>query len=119
MRAGIQSIHRTQLEAADCLGLTRLQTILHVVLLPAIERVYPALSSQFVLLMLASSITSQISAEELTAVANNVQSDTYRSFEVYIIVAVIYLALSLLYRLAFNAIGLIIFERRRRLGTAL
>jgi polar amino acid transport system permease protein len=119
MRAGIQSIHRTQLEAADCLGLTRLQTILHVVLLPAIERVYPALSSQFVLLMLASSITSQISAEELTAVANNVQSDTYRSFEVYIIVAAIYLALSLLYRLAFKAIGLIIFERRRRLGTAL
>ena len=82
MRAGIQSIHHTQLEAADCLGLTRLQTILHVVLLPAIERVYPALSSQFVLLMLASSITSQISAEELTAIANNVQSDTYRSFEV-------------------------------------
>jgi polar amino acid transport system permease protein len=119
MRAGIQSIHHTQLEAADCLGLTRVQTILHVVLLPAIERVYPALSSQFVLLMLASSITSQISAEELTAVANNVQSDTYRSFEVYIIVAAIYLALSLLYRLAFKAIGLIIFERRRRLGTAL
>ena len=119
MRAGIQSIHHTQLEAADCLGLTRLQTILHVVLLPAIERVYPALSSQFVLLMLASSITSQISTEELTAVANNVQSDTYRSFEVYIIVAVIYLALSILYRLAFKAIGLIIFARRRRLGTAL
>src|SRR3954449_1110310 len=47
MRAGIQSIQRTQLEAADCLGLTRLQTIVHVVLLPAIERVYPALSSQF------------------------------------------------------------------------
>jgi polar amino acid transport system permease protein len=119
MRAGIQSIHHTQLEAADCLGLTRLQTILHVVLLPAIERVYPALSSQFVLLMLASSITSQISAEELTAVANNVQSDTYRSFEVYIIVAVIYLALSLLYRLAFKAVGLMMFARRRRLGTAL
>src|SRR5580692_6897548 len=116
MRAGIQSILRTQLEAADCLGLTRLQAILHVVLLPAIERVYPALSSQFVLLMLASSITSQISAEELTAVANNVQSDTYRSFEVYIVVASIYLALSLLYRLAFKAIGLVLFTRRRRLG---
>jgi polar amino acid transport system permease protein len=119
MRAGIQSIQRTQLEAADCLGLTRLQTILHVVLLPAMERVYPALASQFVLLMLASSITSQISAEELTAVANNVQSDTYRSFEVYIVVAVVYLALSVLYRLAFWAIGLVLFERKRRLGTAL
>jgi polar amino acid transport system permease protein len=119
MRAGIQSIQRTQLEAADCLGLTRLQAILHVVLLPAVERVYPALSSQFVLLMLASSITSQISAEELTAVANNVQSDTYRSFEVYIIVAIVYLALSVLYRAGFWAIGLVLFARKRRLGTAL
>jgi polar amino acid transport system permease protein len=119
MRAGIESIQRTQLEAADCLGLTRLQAILHVVLLPAMERVYPALSSQFVLLMLASSITSQISAEELTAVANNVQSDTYRSFEVYIIVAAVYLALSVLYRSAFWTIGLVLFERKRRLGTAL
>jgi polar amino acid transport system permease protein len=119
MRAGIESIQRTQLEAADCLGLTRLQTMLHVVLLPAMERVYPSLASQGVLLMLASSITSQISAEELTATANLVQSDTYRSFEVYVIVAVVYLALSALYRLSFWAIGLILFERRRRLGTPL
>jgi polar amino acid transport system permease protein len=119
MRAGIQSIQRTQLEAADCLGLTRLQSIVHIVLLPAMERVYPALSSQFVLLMLASSVTSQISAEELTAVANNVQSDTYRSFEVYIIVAVVYLGLSVLYRLGFWLIGLGLFTRKRKLGTAL
>lgn len=119
MRAGIQSINHTQLEAADCLGLTRLQTILHVVLLPAMERVYPALSSQFVLLMLASSITSQISAEELTAVANNIQSETYRSFEVYIVVALVYLTLSVIYRLAFQALGLMLFPRRRLLGTPL
>src|SRR5258707_2140773 len=104
MRAGIQSILRTQLEAADCLGLTRFQAILHVVLLPAMERVYPSLASQGVLLMLASSITSQISTEELTATANLVQSDTYRSFEVYVIVAVVYLALSALYCLRFLAI---------------
>ena len=119
MRAGIQSIQRTQLEAADCLGLTRLQAILHVVLLPAMERVYPALSSQFVLLMLASSITSQISVEELTATASLVQSDTYRSFEVYLVVAVVYLALSALYRFGFWLIGLALFERKRRLGTPL
>ena len=119
MRAGIQSIQKTQLEAADCLGLTRLQAIVHVVLLPAMERVYPALTSQFVLLMLASSITSQISTEELTAVANNVQSDTYRSFEVYILVALVYLALSAIYRLAFWVIGLGLFTRKRKLGTAL
>ena len=85
---------------------TRLQVMLHVVLLPAIERVYPALTSQFVLLMLASSITSQISAEELTAIANRMQSDTFRSFEVYVVVAVFYLLLSSLYRLGFWVLGL-------------
>lgn len=119
MRAGIESIGKTQLEAADCLGLTRVQTILHIVLLPAMERVFPALSSQFVLLMLASSITSQISAEELTATANLIQSETYRSFEVYLVVAVVYLALSFLYRFAFWLIGQLLFVRRRKLGTAL
>ena len=119
MRAGIESIGKTQLEAADCLGLSRLQTITHIVLLPAMERVYPALSSQFVLLMLASSVTSQISAEELTAIANVMQSDTYRSFEVYLIVAVVYIALSFLYRFALWLIGSLLFVRRRKLGTAL
>jgi polar amino acid transport system permease protein len=119
MRAGIEATGKTQLEAADCLGLSRVQTILHIVLLPAMERVYPALSSQFVLLMLASSVTSQISAEELTAVANVIQSDTYRSFEVYLVVAVVYLALSFLYRFGFWLIGRALFVRRRRLGTAI
>lgn len=119
MRAGIESIGKTQLEAAECLGLSRVNTIIHVVLLPAMERVYPALSSQFVLLMLASSVTSQISAEELTAVANVMQSDTYRSFEVYLIVAVVYIGLSFLYRFAFALIGAVLFTRRRKLGTAL
>jgi polar amino acid transport system permease protein len=119
MRAGIESIGKTQLEAADCLGLTRFQTVLHIVLLPAMERVFPALSSQFVLLMLASSVTSQISAEELTAVANVIQSDTYRSFEVYMVVAVVYLALSFLYRFGFWLIGQLLFVRRRKLGTAI
>lgn len=119
LRAGIQSVARSQVEAGECLGLSRLQVYWHVVLLPAVERVYPALSSQFVLLMLASSITSQISAEELTAVANLVQSETFRSFEVYIIVAVIYLVLSFLFRAAFWGIGQLVFVRRRRLGTPL
>jgi polar amino acid transport system permease protein len=119
MRAGFDSIHKGQIEAAECLALTRRQVYWHVVLLPALERVYPALTSQFVLLMLASSVCSQISAEELTAVANFVQSDTYRPFETYILVAVGYLLLSLLLRAGFWGLGLVLFPRRRRLGTAL
>jgi polar amino acid transport system permease protein len=119
MRAGFDSIHKGQLEAGECLGLAPWQVYWHVVLLPAMERVYPALTSQFVLLMLASSVTSQISAEELTAIANHIQSDTYRAFETYIVVAILYLLLSLLMRLGFWGLGQLIFPRRRRLGTPL
>ena len=119
VRAGIESIPKSQLEAAETLGLTRWQTLRHVVLPPAIERVFPALTSQYVLLMLASSICSQISAEELTAVANRVQSDTFRSVETYLIVAVGYLALSLVMRAVFWLVGYFAFPRRRRLGTPL
>jgi polar amino acid transport system permease protein len=119
MRAGLDSIPLGQVEAAECLGLSRVQLYWHVLLLPAMERVYPALASQFVLLMLASSVTSQISAEELTAVANHVQSDTFRPFESYIVLAGLYIALSLLMRIGFWLLGLVLFPRRRKLGTAL
>ncbi|HXE50500.1 MAG TPA: amino acid ABC transporter permease [Ramlibacter sp.] len=118
MRAGFDSIHKGQLEAAECLALSRRQVYWHVVLLPAMERVYPALTSQFVLLMLATSVCSQISAEELTAVANFVQSDTYRPFETYIVAGVGYVLLSLAMRAGFWGVGMLLFPRRRRLGTA-
>ena len=119
MRAGFDSIHKGQLEAAECLALSRRQVYWHVVLLPAMERVYPALTSQFVLLMLASSVCSQISAEELTAVANFVQSDTYRPLETYVLVGLAYVLLSLAMRAGFWGLGLVLFPRRRRLGTTL
>ncbi|MDK4701625.1 amino acid ABC transporter permease [Rhizobium sp. CNPSo 4062] len=119
MRAGIEAVPKAQIEAAECLGLSPAQTYWHVILQPAVERVYPALVSQFVLLMLASSITSQISAEELTAVANRIQSDTFLSFETYIVVGALYLALSFLMRWALLGVGFVVFKRQRKLGTAL
>ncbi|WP_076861079.1 amino acid ABC transporter permease [Bradyrhizobium mercantei] len=119
VRAGLQSIHRSQMEAAECLALSRTQIYWHVVIRPAIERVYPSLTSQYVLLMLASSITSQISAAELTAAANRIQSVTFRSFETYIAVGFIYLVLSFVVRAAFALFGQTVFTRRRKLGTAL
>ena len=119
MRAGFNSVHAGQWEAAECLGLSRLQTSWHVVLFPAVERVYPSLTSQFILLMLASSITSQISVPELTGNANFIQGVSFRPLETYLVIGVIYFALSVVMRQAFNGIGMLIFPRRRRLGTAL
>ncbi|MES2260027.1 MAG: amino acid ABC transporter permease [Pseudomonadota bacterium] len=118
VRAGIVSVHRSQLEAAQALGMSRWQVMRHVVLVPALEKVYPALASQFTLMMLASSVVSAISAEELTAAAHLLDAETYRSFEIYIVVMVLYILLALLFRFSFWVIGLFAFKRRRRIGLA-
>lgn len=118
IRAGIDSVPRGQIEAAECLGLSKWRIRWHVMLQPAIERVYPALTSQFLLMMQASAMASQISAEELTAIANTVQSDTFRSLETYIVVAGLYLVLSVLVKLLAYAFGEVIFKRRRTIRRA-
>jgi polar amino acid transport system permease protein len=119
MRAGIESIKRGQLEAAQCLGLSRLQTMLLIVLPPAAERVWPALISQFILIMLTTSVVSQISAEELTSIAARIDSITFRSFEIYLVVAGLYILLALLVRVALQLLAPLVFPRLRRLGTPL
>nr|WP_211113887.1 amino acid ABC transporter permease [Azospirillum picis] len=110
IRAGIESIHKGQIEAGLALGLRPLQVFRHIVLKPALRTVYPALTSQFILLMLSSSIVSAISADELTSVANNIQSQTFRSFEIYIVVTGIYLALALMFSALFAGIYRLAFS---------
>ena len=72
---------------------------------------YPALASQFVLLMLATSVVSQISAQDLTYAANFIQSRNFRAFEVYVVVAVLYLMLAIAARAALRGIGRVIFPK--------
>jgi len=119
IRAGIESVHKGQIEAAECLGLSSPQVFWHVVLRPAVERVYPVLTSQFVLLMLATSIMSSVGAEELLGIASRIQSDTFRNFEIFVVLWVLYLGLSYLMRAGFWLLGQIVFTRRRKLGTPL
>ncbi|MGB6104962.1 MAG: amino acid ABC transporter permease [Pusillimonas sp.] len=119
MRAGIESIKKGELEAAECLGLGKAQTFFHVVLAPAMERVYPALISQYVLLMLATSILSAVGVEELFGISVRIQSLTFRNFEVFIVLGVMYLALSFGVRFLFTLLGKVLFPRQRKLGTPL
>lgn len=119
MRAGIESIPRGQIEAASCLGMSRWKVLRLVILPQAVERMYPALVSQFVLMMLATSIMSQISVEELTSAGYSVQSETFRGFEIYLVAAALYLAMSWLLRLLMASLAWLAFTRRRRLGTPL
>lgn len=112
VRAGLEAIPRAQIEAGVSLGLSRLQVFRYVVLFPALRVMYPALASQFILLMLATSIVSQISAPDLFHTASIIQSRTFRDFEVYIVVAGLYLALALACRIAFAALYQLAFARR-------
>ncbi len=104
IRAGIESIQKGQVEAGKSLGMRPLQIFRYIILKPAIQAIYPSLTSQFILLMLNSSVCSAIAASELTAVAGDIQSRTFRSFEVYFIVTCMYLGLSMFFWTAFAAI---------------
>ncbi|CAM5773012.1 amino acid ABC transporter permease [Bosea minatitlanensis] len=111
IRAGVDSIHRSQLEAGLSLAMTRRQVFQHVVLMPALARVWPALSSQFVLMLLASSICSFIAVPELSGTAAIIEQNTFRSFETYIVVTLIYLVLALTLKVALDRLGRAIFPR--------
>lgn len=104
IRGGIDAVPRGQFEAGAALGLTPIQTFVYVVLKPAMRTIFPALSGQFVLLLLTTSIVSSISAEELTSVSQSVDSTTFRSFEVYIVATLLYFAMSMVFSLAFKKI---------------
>lgn len=110
IRGGIASIPRGQREAGLSIGLTKLDVFFFVILKPAMRAIYPALSSQFILTLLTSSVCASIAAIELTSVAQKVESDTFRSFEVYFTITAIYLMLSWIFMSTFRLIGRLTFN---------
>lgn len=110
LRAGVESIPEGQIEAAKALGLSRYRIIRHVILMPAVRAVYPSLSAQFILQLMGTSIVGAIAAEELTAIGNNLVMQSFRSFEVYIVIALIYFALVQAASLFLGGFGRILFR---------
>ncbi|NBS47237.1 MAG: amino acid ABC transporter permease [Betaproteobacteria bacterium] len=105
IRAGIEATPRGQIEAAQSLALSPRQTFMHVVLPPALRRVWPALVSQIIIVMLGSAVCGQISTEELSFAANLIQSRNFRAFEAFLIATALYLALSVAVRRLLNWLG--------------
>jgi polar amino acid transport system permease protein len=105
VRAGIESINRGQIEAGKALGLKGHQIFRYIIIKPALRTIYPALTSQFIYLMLNSSVVSAISATDLAAAGNNIQSTTFAAFEVYLVITAMYFILSLGFSGLFSAIG--------------
>ncbi|MGA0614215.1 amino acid ABC transporter permease [Paracoccus sp. KR1-242] len=105
IRGGVESIPKGQTEAGLALGLHRGEVFRMIVLKPALKAIYPSLSSQFILLTLTTAICTSISAYELTSVGQRIEAETFRSFEVYFTLTMIYLVISLITMWALAAIG--------------
>jgi len=94
LRAGFDSVPQGLREAAQALGMSSRQTFRYVIFTPGIRRVFPALTNQFILLFLFSSVASVIALPELTNVLMTVNSNTLRTFEVFTLGALLYYAVS-------------------------
>ena len=95
VRAGIESTPRGQVEAGLSLAMSRAQVFVRVVLPPALSRVWPAMVSQIIIVMLGSAVCGQIATQELSYYANLIQSRNFRAFESYIVATLLYVALSI------------------------
>jgi polar amino acid transport system permease protein len=111
VRAGIQAIHKGQFEAGYSLGLSFPQLMRHVVFPQAFRVIYPPMCNQFIGIILWSSLVSTISVHDLALRGKELASTTFRSFETYAVVTLIYVAMTLAVSAALKLIGYRFFRR--------
>jgi polar amino acid transport system permease protein len=115
-RAGFESRRQAEMEAAIVLGFSTLQQIRYVIL-PHVARVlFPPLSNHFIIMTLGTSMAAIFGVEELTGQTFNINSETFRSIEVFSVAAAIYVALTLIASLALGLLGRFAFRARMRLA---
>ncbi len=110
LRSGIESIDRGQWEAADALGFSPLERMRFVIAPQAIRRVIPPLANEFITLIKDTSLAAVIGFDELFRQGQLMVATTYRAFEIYIAVALVYLVMTTTASLLFKRL-----ERRLRL----
>ncbi len=108
LRGGILALPHAQWEAAFSLGMSLSKTLRYVILPQVFRNVLPSLAGQLISLIKDTSLVSAIAAADLTLQARNVISETYLSFEIWIIVAVLYFLLTL-----FVSVPTLIFAQKR------
>jgi polar amino acid transport system permease protein len=94
VRAGIQSIHKGQMEASRSLGMSYPQAMRHIILPQAFKRIIPPLAGQFISLIKDSSLVSVIALADLTFQGQQAVARTYYAFEIYFTVAFLYLVMT-------------------------
>ncbi|KQL44674.1 amino acid ABC transporter permease [Brevibacillus choshinensis] len=111
VRAGIQAVPRGQMEAARSSGMTYVQAMRFIILPQALRKVLPPMASQFITLIKDSSLVSVISVVDLTLVAKNLVSTSFRSLEVWSFVAIMYFCVTFFLSQIISAL-----ERRYRVS---
>jgi polar amino acid transport system permease protein len=112
IRGGIAAVRRQELEAASALGLSRAQTVRHVMLPHVLQTVYGPLTNFFVMLVLGSSMAALFGVEELTGRALNVSTANLRTIETFSVVALMYVLMTVVASLALAAVGRYVFKLR-------
>ena len=111
-RAGIESVDKGQIEAAEALGLTRGQVLRRIVLPQALRNVLPALANEFVAIVKDSALVSALGVQDITQLGKVYAASTFRFFETYNAVAFFYLCLTVSLSLLVRAL-----ERRLKRST--
>jgi polar amino acid transport system permease protein len=94
VRAGIQSIHKGQMEAARSLGMSYPQSMRHIILPQAFRRIIPPLAGQFISLIKDSSLLGIIAIRELTKATREAATASLQYFELFFVCAILYLVLT-------------------------
>ena len=106
MRAGFISVHRTEMEAAETLGMSLVQQIRFVIVPHIAKTIYPALANFFiVILVMGTSVGAVVGVDELTGMAINISTENYRWIEMFVVVAGIYVVLTFIATLLLAVVG--------------
>lgn len=111
VRAGVQGIPKGQTEAARSLGMTAFQTMKDIILPQAFKKILPPLSGQFISLIKDSSLVSVIAITDLTKSGREIITSTFATFEVWLIVAAMYLLVT-------SILSQLVFYMERRLAVS-
>jgi len=110
VRAGLDNLPAGQAEASRALSLSKRQIFFLISLPQALAQVYPSLVSQFIFLFLTTGIISEIGIEELTWSGRFIADRTFRDFEVYLVLTVLYLIMCFAFKLFFRHSGTVLFR---------
>lgn len=115
MRAGVLSVRTAELEAAETLGMSRLQMVRYVMLPHIAKTLFAPLSNFFIWIVLGSSMAAVFGVEELTGRAINISTSNLRSIETFTVVAGIYVVITFIASVALALVGRYAFRVKARM----